>query len=166
MIGLGSSLDSNRLRYILAKELGTKQSDIHDSLVLGEHGDTMVPIFSRAKQGQKSILKSIDSIQKEKITNDLKQYWAKIVDMKEVSSVFGISKIAFDVIDAIIKGKKLSTTASVLLKGEYGISDVCIGVPLVIREDKTSIQEIDLEKSEYDSLQNSAKFLRTQIMKC
>ena len=166
VIGLGSSLDSSRLRYLLAKELDTKQSDIHDSLVLGEHGDTMVPILSRAKYGEKPILETIDAVQKEKITNDLKQYWTKIVAMKDVSSVFGISKIAFDMIYAIIKGKELCTSASVLLGGEYGLSDVCLGVPLIIKKNETMIREIDLDKSEHDLLQNSAKFLRKQIINC
>jgi len=166
VIELGSNLDSSRLRYLLAKELDTKQSNIHDSLVLGEHGDTMVLIFSRAKYGQKLISESLDSIQKEKITNDLKQYWTKIVAMKNVSSVFGISKIAFYMIDAILNGNELSMPASILLEGEYGISDVCLGVPLVIRKNETTIQEIELDKSEYDLLQNSAKFLRKQIMNC
>ena len=135
-------------------------------MVLGEPGDTMVPIFSRVKYGEKSILESIKTIQKERITNDLKQYWAKIVAMKDVSSVFGISKIAFDVIDAILEGKELYVPASVLLDGKYGISDVCLGVPLIIGKNETNIQEIELEKSEYDLLQTSAKFLRNQIMNC
>jgi len=166
VMGLGSSLDSSRLRYLLAKELDTKQSNIHDSLVLGEHGDTMVPILSRAKYGEKLISESLDSIQKERITNDLKQYWTKIVAMKDVSSVFGISKIAIDVIDAVLNGNELSTPASVLLEGEYGISNVCLGVPLIIKKNETTIQEIELEKSEYDLLQHSAKFLKKQIMNC
>ena len=140
VMGLGSSLDSSRLCYLLAKELDTKQSNIHDSLVLGEHGDTMVPILSRAKYGQKLISESLNVVQKEKITNELKQYWAKIVAMKDISSVFGISKIAFDVIYAVLKRKELYTSASVLLKGEYGISDVCLGVPLIIRKNEIKIQ--------------------------
>jgi len=126
----------------------------------------MVPILSRAKYGEKLISESLDSIQKERVTNDLKQYWAKIVAMKDVSSVFGISKIAFDVIDSVLKGNELSMPASVLLEGEYGISDVCLGVTLVIRKNETTIQEMELEKSEYNLLQNSAKFLRKQIMNC
>jgi len=126
----------------------------------------MVPIFSRVKYGEKSILESIKTIQKERITNDLKQYWAKIVAMKDVSSVFGISKIAFDVIDAILEGKELYVPASVLLDGKYGISDVCLGVPLIIGKNETNIQEIELEKSEYDLLQNSAELLRKQIRRC
>ena len=167
VIGLGSNLDSNRLRYLIAKEIDAKQSNIHDSLVLGEHGDTMVPIFSRIKYRKKPISEVIDAIQKERITNDLRRYWTKIVAMKYGSSVFGISKIAFDMIDKILKGKEISTSASVLLKGEYdGISDVCLGVPIVIGKNKTKIQEIELEKTENDLLQNSARFLRTQIMKC
>ena len=166
VIGLGSCLDSSRLRYLLAKELGVKQSEIHNSLVLGEHGDTMVPVFSRMRCGEKSILESLDAIQKEKITCDLKQYWAKILDLTDAHSVFGISKMAFDVIDSILKGNELSMPASVLLEGEYGISDSCLGVPLVIGKDTTTIQEIDLEKSEYDLLQHSARTLRKQIMNC
>ena len=166
VIGLGSCLDSSRLRYLLAKELGVKQSEIHDSLVLGEHGDTMVPVFSRIRCGEKSILESLDAIQKEKITCDLKQYWAKILDLTDAHSVFGISKMAFDVIDSILNGNELSMPASVLLEGEYGISDACLGVPLVIGKDKTTIQEIELEKSEYDLLQHSARTLRKQIMNC
>ena len=166
VIGLGSCLDSSRLRYLLAKELGVKQSEIHDSLVLGEHGDTMVPVFSRIRCGEKSILESLDAIQKEKITCDLKQYWAKILDLTDAHSVFGISKMAFDVIDSILNGNELFMPASVLLEGEYGISDACLGVPLVIGKDKTTIQEIELEKSEYDLLQHSARTLRKQIMNC
>ena len=69
-------------------------------------------------------------------------------------------------IDAILNGNELSMPASILLEGEYGISDVCLGVPLVIRKNETTIQEIELDKSEYDLLQNSARFLRKQIMKC
>lgn len=164
VMGLGSSLDSSRLRYLLAKELDAKQSDIHDSLVLGEHGDTMVPIFSRVKYRQKSVLDLLDVIRKERITDDLRKYWTKIVAMKDVSSVFGISKIAYDMIDAILNEKEFSTSASVLFEGEYGISDVCMGVPLIIKKNETGIQEIELERSEHDLLQNSAKFLRKQIM--
>jgi malate dehydrogenase len=65
-----------------------------------------------------------------------------------------------------LNGNELSTPASVLLEGEYGISDVCLGVPLVIGKNEIKIQEIELEKSEYDLLQNSARFLRKQIMNC
>ena len=166
VIGLGSSLDSNRLRYLLAKELGVKQSEIHGSLALGEHGDGMVPVFSRIRCGEKSILELLDAIQKEKITDDLKQYWTKIISLKDAHSVFGISQIAFDVIDSILKGNELYMPASVLLEGEYGISDVCLGVPLIIGKDRTVIQEIELKKSEHDLLQSSARTLRKQIMNC
>jgi malate/lactate dehydrogenase len=70
------------------------------------------------------------------------------------------------VIDSILKGNELSMPASVLLEGEYGISDVCLGIPVVIGKDRTVIQEIELEKSEYDLLQSSARTLRKQIMNC
>ncbi len=78
--------------------------------------------------------------------------------------MFGISKITYDMIDVILNEKEFSTSASVLFEGEYGISDVCMGVPLIIKKNETGIQEIELERSEHDLLQNSAKFLRKQIM--
>ena len=163
VIGLASSLDSTRFRYLLAKEFDTTQSKIKNALVLGEHGDSMVPIFSNAKFNEKPVLELLDSYQVHKITNDLKDYWKTLRKLKG-PSIFGIAKNTIDVINAIIKNQELSIPASVLLDGEYGLSDVCMGVPVRINKDGLiNIEEIDLEKSEQCLLCNSADTIRRHI---
>ena len=163
IMGIGSSLDSTRFRYLLAKEFDTTQSKIKNALVLGEHGDSMVPIFSNAKFNERPVLELLDSCRVHKITNDLKDYWKTLRKLKGPSS-FGIAKNTIDVINAIIKNQELSIPASVLLDGEYGLSDVCMGVPVRINKDGLiNIEEIDLEKSEQFLLSNSADTIRKHI---
>lgn len=165
VIGVASSLDSSRFRYLLSKELKVKTSEIKNALVLGEHGDSMVPIFSVAKYNKKPILDLLNSSQIEKITRDLRDYWKVLRNFKG-PSIFGIAKNTVDVINAIIKNKTFSTPASVMLEGEYNLSDVCLGVPLQInRKGVVNIQKIKLEKAEQDSLNNSAKVIKNHMTK-
>jgi len=163
VIGVASSLDSARFRYLLARELNTTQSEIKNALVLGEHGDSMVPIFSIAKLNDKPVLELLDYYQVHKIMNDLKDYWKTLRNLKG-PSIFGIAKNTVDGINAIIKNQELSIPASVLLDGEYGLSDVCMGVPVRInKEGIINIEEIDLEKSEQCLLCKSADTIRRHI---
>ena len=163
VIGVSSSLDSSRLRYLLAKEFQTKQSEIKNAMVLGEHGDSMVPIFSIAKLNSKPVLEILDKTQTEKITKDLRDYW-KILRGFKGPSFFGSAKNIVDVIKAIVKNEVLSIPASVMLDGEYGLSDVCLGVPIRIGKDgMMNIQEIDLLKSELKSLKQSADVIRKYL---
>ena len=166
VIGIASSLDSSRFRYLLSKELKTKQNQIHDALVLGEHGDSMVPIFSHAKFHNSPILDHLDNSQIEQITKDLRGYW-KILREFKGPSVYGIAKNTYDVIKSIIKKEKLMVPASVLLDGQYQISDVCMGVPIQISDgDSITIQEINLDPSEINLLQDSANIIKQYIQTC
>lgn len=165
VIGVASSLDSSRFRYLLSKELNVKASEIKNALVLGEHGDSMVPIFSVTKCNKRSVLDLLNNSQVEKITRDLRDYWKVLRNFKG-PSIFGIAKNTVDVIKAIIKNKMLSVPASVMLEGEYNLSDVCLGVPIQInRKGVVNIQEIKLEKIEQDSLNHSAKVLKNYVTK-
>jgi len=161
VIGMGSSLDSARFRYLLAKMIGENQSLVK-GMVLGEHGASMVPIFSTAKFDGKAI--RLDNRQIAEITTEVRNYWKYLREFKG-ASVFGAAKNTFDIIKAIIDNEKLHVPASVLLNGEYGLKDVCLGVPLTIDKggiDK--IEEIKLEKSELESLNRSAKTITNNII--
>lgn len=162
VIGVASSLDSSRFRYLIAKELKTNQSKIENSLVLGEHGDSMVPIFSLAKFDNKPIMENLTEEQAHKIKGDLIFYW-KILREYKGPSIFGIAKNTFDIINALAKNKEISVPTSVLLKGEYEISNVSLGVPTIITEDGASIQEITLNKSEIELLRKSAETIKEYI---
>ena len=164
VIGMGSSLDTSRFRYLLAKSLDTNTSKI-EGMVMGEHGDSMVPIFSTAKYDGKPILSILDENETTRITEELKNYWKLLKTFKE-ASVFGAAKNAFDIVKSIVYDEKLQIPASVLLKGEYGLSDVCLGVPVTIdKNGVTKINELDLEWSELKLLNESAEVIKSNIIK-
>ncbi len=166
IFGVASSLDSSRFRYLLARELNTSQAEINDALVLGEHGDSMVPIFSLAKWKDKPIKECLNQEQLHKITGDLRFYWQTLRAYKG-PSIFGIAKNTFDIIKSITNNQNISVPVSVLLEGEYGINDVCLGIPVMINKNGISeIKEIELQQEELDSLHNSASAIKDNIKKC
>ncbi len=164
VIGMGSSLDSSRFRYLLAKSLDANQSKI-DGIVMGEHGDSMVPIFSTAQHDKKPVLSMLDQNETARITEELRNYWKLLKTFKE-ASVFGAAKNAFDIAKAIVRDEQLQIPASVLLEGEYGLSDVCLGVPITIgKRGIAKIDKLDLDWSELKSLNDSAEIIRNNIIK-
>jgi malate dehydrogenase len=165
VMGVASSLDSYRFRYLLSREFNTNQSKIVDALVIGEHDDTMVPVFSYAKFNEKSIQNLLDEQKKSKITNELRNYWKYLREYKG-QSVYGITKTTFDIIKCMIKNETLDVPASVLLAGEYGLSDICVGVPLTISKDGiTKIHQIKITETEMKLLHESAESVRSNISK-
>lgn len=160
ILGIASSLDSSRFRYLLSQEFDTNQSKITDALVMGEHDDSMVPIFSCAKFNGKPIADLLDEQKKSKITSEVRNYWKYLRDYKG-HSVFGIAKNTFDIIKSIVKNETLNIPASMLLGGQYGITDVCIGVPLTINSDGiTQIHQIKIAENEKKSLHKSANIVK------
>lgn len=165
VIGVASSLDSSRFRYLLAQEFGTNQSKIQDAIVMGEHDDTMVPIFSRAKYNEKPVTDFLDDAQILKVTLAVRNYWKYLRDYK-VHSVFGIAKNTFDIIKSILKDETLDVPASVLLDGQYGLCDVCIGVPLTINKNGVAkIHQTEITQNEKESLSESADTVKNNITK-
>lgn len=163
VIGIASSLDSSRFRYVLSEKFDVNQSHISNAIVLGEHGDTLVPIFSHTKIDGKNLLDLIDSYQKEIIVSRIRDYWRTLRNYKSRSQ-FGIAKNTFDVISSILKNNEIAIPASVRLEGEFSESDVCMGVPVIINNKGISqIQEIDLSQSESKALKISADTIRNYI---
>jgi len=163
VIGIASSLDSSRFQNLLSKKIGVKQSQISDAYVLGEHGDSMVPIFSKVKIKGKNVREIIDSKQKEDISREIRDYWKSLRNLKSRSQ-FGIAKNTYDVMESIIKNQTLSIPASILLEGEFGEKNVCMGVPIKITsEGKIEIQSIDFDESEQKLFKISAQTIRDTI---
>lgn len=163
VIGIASSLDSSRFRYLISEKTGVKPSKISEAYVLGEHGDSMIPIFSKVKINGKNILEFLDSYEKQEIHRKTKDYWKSLRFLKSRSH-FGISKITFDVLQSIIQKKTLSIPASVLLNGEYGEKDVCMGVPITIdSQGVKEVQNITMDESEKNLFKISAETIRTNI---
>jgi malate dehydrogenase len=162
VIGMGSSLDSSRFRYLLSQLLQTNQSKI-DGIVIGEHGNSMVPILSTAKFAGKSI--NLNEHQIEQATSELRNYVTSLREFKG-ASVFGAAKHSYDIAKAIVKNEKLKISSSVLVEGEYGLSDLCIGVPVIIdKHGATITEEINMNESESKSLKISAEIIKNNIKK-
>lgn len=166
VVGIAGNLDSSRFRYVLAKELNVEVSKITDAMVLGEHGDTMVPIFSHARYNGKPVLDFLSTAQMQQITDSVRNYW-KELRKNMVFSIFGIAKSTADVAHAIIKDEKLSISASVLVDGHYGLSDLCLGVPVAVGKNGIlTIKEIHLTQSELESLKHSAATVQHSLLTC
>ncbi len=161
VIGIASNLDSSRFRYYISEKLSVPQSSITNAIVLGEHGSSMVPIFSGVTVSGNPLFSMIDD--RESITNDVRNYWKKLRNFKSRSQ-FGIAKNTFDVIATIIHKKEICIPASVVLEGEYGENDVSMGVPVKIDQNGISeIQKIKLDDFESSSLKKSSEKIRNHI---
>ena len=165
VIGVASNLDSSRFRYLLAQEFGTAQSQVTDALVLGEHDDSMVPIFSLAKVDGKPVAGLLNEKQKSAIASKVKYYW-KDLRSTDVRSIFGIAKNTFDIISGIVKNQPIDIAASTLLDGQYGVSDVCVGVPVTINKTGIAqIRQISITEEEKQQLHRSADVVRENTAK-
>jgi malate dehydrogenase len=161
VIGIASNLDTSRFRYFISESLSVPQSSISNALVLGEHGDSMVPIFSGVKVGGNPLFSMIDS--RDAITENVQNYWKKLRNFKSRSQ-FGIAKNTFDVVESILHKKELFIPASVVLNGEYGANDVAMGVPVKIDQNGISeIQKITLDDTESSSLKKSSEKIYNDI---
>jgi malate/lactate dehydrogenase len=126
----------------------------------------MVPIFSHARYNGKPVLDFLSTTQIQQITDNVRNYWRDLRKNK-VFSIFGISKNTVDVARAIIKNENTSLSASVLLDGKYGLSDLCLGVPVRINKNGINkIEEIKLEKSELELLRYSASVVKNYLKSC
>lgn len=163
VIGIASSLDSSRFRYLLSEKFKLKQSQINNVMVLGEHGDSMVPIFSRVKINKMNLLEMIDETEQNLITTEIRNYWKSLRNFKSRSQ-FGIAKNTFDVLNSIIKNNELVIPASIVLNGEYGEQDISMGIPVKINKDGIKeIIEIKLNQSEHNLLKISAQTIRDYV---
>lgn len=163
VIGIASSLDSARFLHLLSTKLGIKRTKITNAIVIGEHGDSMVPVYSNIKIDGKNLSELLNNQEKEAITEEVRNYWKSLRNYKSRSQ-FGIAKTTYDVLKAIIINSELKIPASVLLKGEYGLDDVSIGVPVSINGNGVSqIQEIKLDEDESRLFKKSANTIQDYI---
>ena len=163
VIGIASSLDTSRFRYFISEKFKIFNSTISNALVLGEHGDSLVPIFSNVTVNGTSLLSMMNDIDRDSMILDVRNYWKKLRIYKGRSQ-FGIAKNAYDVINTIINSKELLIPASVVLEGEYGENNLAMGVPVKINQHGISeIQKININDFESTQLKNSSNKIRNDI---
>jgi malate dehydrogenase len=157
VFGMAGDLDNARFRYFLAKEAGVAVSDV-STLVLGSHGDSMVPIISATTISGMPVRAMIDPQRLESIVARVRDGGGEIVRLlKNGSAFYAPAEATARMVSAITKNKNLTVNCSALCEGEYGINGVFIGVPVrLIRSGISKIMEFPLEKVELDALRHSA----------
>ena len=157
IIGMGGALDSARFKYRLAEALECPISDV-DGMVIGGHSDKgMIPLTRLATRNSVRVSEFLSNDRLEKVLNDTKVGGATLTSMLGTSAWYAPGAAVSALVHSISCDMKKIFPCSVLLAGEYGLSDLCIGVPVVVgRNGVESIVQIDLNENEKYALQESA----------
>ena len=163
VVGQAGVLDSARFRYFISLELGVSVEDIQ-ALVLGGHGDTMVPLPRYTTVNGIPIPQLIPEDRIEAMAQRTRDGGAEIVNLLKTSGYYAAGASLAQMAEAIILDKKRLLPCSAHLTGQYGIDDLYIGVPIKLGGDGVEeILEIELTEDELGSLQHSAATYREGI---
>jgi len=163
ILGMGISLDASRFANLIRKEVKCLVSEI-EPLVIGPHGKGMLPIPRLTYVKGESLSKLLPAEKNTMLVEKTRQRGAEIVShLKNASAFFAPSAALFEIIKAILLDEKRTIGASVYLDGQYGLEDICIGVPIVLGSAGIEkIVELNLEPQEKELFDNAAK----EIKKC
>ena len=166
VVGMAGILDSSRFKYFLSKELNEPIKNI-ESLVLGGHGDTMVPMPKKTRIKNKTLVDLINEkkISKDKldsIINRTRKGGAEIVKLLEKGSAFyAPAASGVEMAESYLKDLKKTLPCAAFLNGEYGYKNIYAGVPVVIGKNGVEkIVEMDLESTEKSNFDISIKAVK------
>ncbi|MDG6949424.1 MAG: malate dehydrogenase [Nitrososphaerota archaeon] len=164
VLGMSGTLDGSRLRNFLAGELGVARSSV-TTMIIGEHGDSMVPIPEYTTVGGIPTSKLMSPEKFDEVVKGTRGVAAEVIARKG-ATIHGPAAAVTVLVDAIINDKKAVFNASTYLDGEYGFSDVVMDVPMVVgKEGVERILEVELSKAEKDALDASYHVLKDAISK-
>ena len=163
VVGQAGILDSARFRTFISMELDVSVEDI-TAMVMGGHGDTMVPLPRYTTVGGIPITQLISTQRIDEISDRTRNGGGEIVELLKVSGYYAAGASLAQMAEAIVLDKKRLIPCSAHLTGQYGIDDLYIGVPIILGADGIEkIVEIDLSSEELDSLHRSAATYREGI---
>ncbi|MCS3919775.1 malate dehydrogenase [Fervidibacter sacchari] len=164
VMGQAGVLDSIRMRYFVAQELGVSVKDVQ-AMVLGSHGDQMVPLPRYTTVSGVPITELLPPETIERINDRTRKAGTEIVNLLKTGSAYYAPGAAVaEMVEAIVRDKKRLMPCSVLLKGEYGLNDVFIGVPVILGKNGVErIVELKLTEEELKALHQSAEEVRKGI---
>ena len=144
IIGMGGALDSARFKYRLAEALGGPISDV-DGMVIGGHSDTgMIPLTRLATRNGVPVAEYLKADRLKQVLEDTKVGGATLTKLLGTSAWYAPGAAVSSLVQAIACDQKKVFPCSVLLEGEYGFKDICLGVPVVLG--KNGIEEIIILK--------------------
>lgn len=171
VIGSGTVLDTARLKYLLAEHLGVDSRNVH-AFIIGEHGDSELAVWSSANisgidlKDFCNICHKCDSMKTiHSLYDDVRDSAYKIIDAKG-ATYYAIAMAALRIVECIVRDEHSVLPVSTFVDGEYGIKNVCIGLPAIVSKNGVErILEIPLNKEEANALQKSANEIKEFIEK-
>lgn len=157
VMGMAGVLDSSRLKAFIAMELSVSIENVH-AFVLGGHGDTMVPMMRYTTVAGIPVTELIPKDRLDAIVKRTREGGLEIVNLlKNGSAFYAPAASIVEMADAILRDKKKILPCTVLCKGEYGLDDIFIGIPVKLgRKGVEQIVEIKLNEEESGALKRSA----------
>ena len=153
-------LDSSRFKLFLSLELNVPVKEI-EAIVMGGHGDTMVPLPRYTTVGGIPVTEMIADDKLEAIVNRTKKGGGEIVNLLGTSAWYAPGAAAAQMVEAIVKDQRRVFPACVWMQGEYGISDMYLGVPVILGKNGVEkVIELDLNEGEKSMLADSEKAVR------
>jgi len=164
VIGLGTLLDTARFRSLLAEHFGVNPLDV-SALILGEHGDSMVPIWSSAAING-APLSSFPGYKKETVESIFeftKSSGAEVIRLKGGAG-YAVGLAIKHLVEAVALDKKASLPISTLQNGVFGIADVCLSMPTIVgRSGVEGVIEISVADEEKAGIRNCARVLKETL---
>ena len=161
IIGMGGALDSARFKFRIAEALNCPISDV-DGIVIGGHSDKgMVPLISKATRNSIRISNFLSDEILENIKQETKIGGATLTKLLGTSAWYAPGAAVSSIVQSIACDQHKMFPCSALLNDEYGFSDLCIGVPVILGKNGIEkIIELDLDDSEYEHLKQSAESVK------
>ncbi|RKS45016.1 malate dehydrogenase (NAD) [Gillisia mitskevichiae] len=158
IIGMGGALDSARFKFRLSEALECPPSDV-DGMVIGGHSDTgMVPLTRLATRNSIPVSAFLSEDRLNQVSEDTKVGGATLTKLLGTSAWYAPGAAVSAMVQAIACDQKKMFPCSALLEGEYGLSDLCIGVPAILGKDGLEkIVEIELTDAEKAKIKESAE---------
>jgi malate dehydrogenase len=162
IIGMGGTLDSARFKYQLSTHLNCSPADLN-AIVVGGHGDTtMIPLVKHATWNSIPVTKFLSEAQQEQVINDTMVGGATLTKLLGTSAWYAPGAAGAALVESIVRDEKKLFTCCVSLNGEYGQSDICLGVPVVIGKNGwEKIVDMDLSADEQAAFNKSADAVRS-----
>lgn len=164
VFGSGTFLDTARLRGMLHEDLGVNPINVH-AYILGEHGDSSFPVLSSANIGGVSLsnIVNVDEAYRKETSTRVRETAYKIIESKK-ATYYGIGAAVSKICRAIIRDENRIIPLSVVLEGEYELSDLAIGVPAKLGSKGVDVyKEISLDDNEKELLKKSADIIKQAI---
>ncbi|MEL6221708.1 MAG: malate dehydrogenase [Cyanobacteria bacterium J06626_14] len=164
IVGMAGILDSSRFQTFIALELGVASSDVQ-AMVLGSHGDLMVPLPRYSTVSGIPITELMDEATIHRLVERTRNGGAEIVGLLKMGGAYyAPASSAYRMVEAILRNESRVLPVSSYLRGEYGLNDIFIGVPVRLGcEGVEQVQELQLTDSERQALHQSANVVREKI---